>query len=176
MKRVLSLMIASLLLAAGPASAAVVDRVVAAVGEQLVTQSELDLEEHLVQRDTPAHSFWSARRAPALQRLIEAALIRELAGDVAVYLPPEVDITERVDRLRAEFESREAWNQFLLRHGLDEDTLRVTVRRRMIVERYVARSISVSPTQTDAFDAAIEALVAGPRARYRIRVIEAESP
>jgi hypothetical protein len=158
-------------LLASPAYAEVVDRVVASVGEQLVTESEVRLEAVISALDPSPSPFWDRERRPPVDRLVDAAVIRELAGDVSLYQPSDEALALRVDAIRALFPDRSAWDRFLESWGLDEDALRGIVRRRMLVERYLARNVPVPTTDADAWWRGYDAFVTPLRARYRIRMI-----
>ena len=136
-------------LLASPAYAEVVDRVIAALDP----------------------SFWDRERRPPVDRLVDAAVIRELAGDVSLYQPSDEALALRMDAIRALFPDRSAWERFLESWGLDEDALRGIVRRRMLVERYLARNVPVATADREAWWQAYDAFVAPLRERYRIRLI-----
>lgn len=154
-----------------PAQAEVIDRVVAVVEEQLITASDVALEGDILRYDASPVPFWSRRHGDALHRLIDAAVIRELTGDVALYRPTDEQVGARVEAMRDRFDDRARWQAFLSSRGLDEDGLRVLIERRMIVESYLTRNIAIPVSQDDAFVAAVEALLDPVEKRLRIREV-----
>jgi hypothetical protein len=160
-----------LLLLTLAANAEVIDRVAASVDEQLITASEVALEADLARIDASPVPFWNRGHGDALHRLVDAAVIRELAGDVALYQPSDDAIGVRLDAMRAKFPDRAAWGAFLGERGLDEDTLRALIGRRMVVEAYLLRNIAVPPANTEPFLDKVEGLVEPAKARMRIREI-----
>ena len=156
----------------GPtAQAEVVDRVVAVVGGQLVVASDIALEEVLVTIDASPSPFWD--RMPVEERLIDAAVIRHLAGELPLYQPHSEEVRARLEGARAHFAGRAAWMDFLASWGLDEGGLRQLLRRRMVVERYLARSIPVDTGDRDAWQESCDVLLSSVRPRTEIRRIPA---
>ena len=162
----------SLLLFALCARAEVVDRVVVSVEEQLITESEIRLEQVISALDRSPSPFWDREHGTPLERLVEAAIVRELAGDLALYQPTDDAVRERVEAMRGHFPDRGGWQAFLDSWGLSEDDLRALVRRRMVVERYLDRAIQVRGDR-EAWWAASEEMLARQAARFRIRSIPA---
>lgn len=153
------------------ARAEVVDRVVAVVGEHLVLDSEVHLEATLSRLDVHALPFWEATHDDPLQRLIDAAVIRNAAGELALYAPQEEAVRDRLELLRARFPDRASWEAFLGSWGLDEDALLSVLRRRMMVERFLLRSVQVPVDDRRAWLVAADAVVDQLQTRYRIRLV-----
>jgi hypothetical protein len=161
----------------GIARGEVIDRVVASVDEQLVTASEVRLEDALAPRSVSTSPFWRPDHASSLSRLIDAAVVRELAGDLALYQPTLAEVDERTAALREAFADRAAWQAFLAVNGLDEAALAALIRRRLVVERYLARNVPVRTTDETVWLAACDQLLTEQRAKFRIRAIApAEGP
>jgi hypothetical protein len=154
-----------------PAPAEVIDRVEASVEEQLVTTSDVGLEAQLGLIDASPSPFWDPDHLPPLDRLVDAALVRELAGDVQIYQPSDADVAARLAALRDRLPDPQAWTDFTRRWGLDEEQLGAILRRRMVVERYLARGIQVRPDDRPAWWKECDELVARQRASLRIRII-----
>jgi hypothetical protein len=157
-----------------PASATVVDRVVVVVDEELVMLSEVQLEEALSTLDVTNSPFWSANHNTAVDRLIDAAVVRQVAGEVRLYEPPEKSVRNRVELIRRRFGGRLPWLEFLERWGLDEAQLRIIVRRRMVVERFLDRNLSVSTDEQQAWLTASDEFMKQLRLRLRIRHTETQ--
>ncbi|MBN2799504.1 MAG: hypothetical protein JXX28_10190 [Deltaproteobacteria bacterium] len=162
------------LMLCGPALGQTADRVFAEVGEQVLLASDVQLERELSRLDQGPLPLWRPARAPAEDRLIEAAIVRQLAGDVSVFQPPDADVNARLEEMRARFPTREAWQGFLEPRGLTEASLRQVLRRRMAVERYLTRAIQLSPDDEAGWLAAYQAVLDAGRQRVRVRMIPVE--
>lgn len=158
------------------ARAEVIDRVVAVVDGQPILDSEVRLEEWMTGLDPASVPFLRDVPRDPLQHAIDAALIRRAASDVALYEPPRDAVRERLERIRLRFDDREEWSAFLAEWGLDEARLEAVVRRRMVVERYLARNLVADPADGGAWRAECEALLAQLRPRVRVRLIPAGEP
>lgn len=156
------------------ARAEIVDRVVVSVEEQLITESEVRLEQVISALDRSPSPFWDREHGTALERLVQAAIVRELAGDLTIYQPADDAVRERVEAVRAHFPDRGGWQGFLDSWGLSEEDVRALIRRRMVVERYLDRAIQVRGDRS-AWWAASEELLARQSARFRIREIPARA-
>ena len=156
---------------ASPARAEIVDRVAVVIEDQLVLQSEVSIEAALSQLDDSPSPFWSAGGGNALERLVDAAVLRHSAGAVALYQPHRNDVATRLEAVRAKFEDRRAWATFLSDYGLDEDRLAVVLRRRMVVERYLSRNLTESVQDKPRWQAASDELLAQLRPRTAIRAV-----
>lgn len=154
-----------------PAGAEVVDRVVAVVGQQVVLASDIRFEEEIAHLDQSPLPFWDAGRVTPLRRLLEAAVIRSSAGDLALYAPPDEAVRDRLEVLRGRFVSRADWEEFQRRWGLDEAGLLSVLRRRMVVERYLFRNLQLSPDDREAWLEAADLLLERLRLRYDVRMI-----
>jgi len=158
---------------AAPPERALVDRVVASVDRDLVLASEIVLGRELAALDPGPLPFWSRSIDPTEQR-IDATLIRAAASDIGLYQPGATEVQERLETVRAAFVDRNAWQTFLARHGFDELALQEELRRRMVVERFLARNLTNDPAERTAWFASAEALISSLRPRYRIRRIPLE--
>jgi hypothetical protein len=159
------------------AHAEVIDRVVASVDETLITASDVRLESSMARWDGSPSPYW--RDGDPLQRAIDAALVRRLAGDVALYLPSDAEVETRAiamrDRVNEADPSGRAWADVLADGGIDEPGLRGAIRRRIVVERYLVRTISAPSSDVEGWLRACDATIARARRRFRIRVIAVES-
>lgn len=169
--RAVRVLLPLLLLLSSPVRAETVDRVLWVVESQLVLASDVHLDRVLTSLDASPSAFWDLPRERADQRAVQAAMIRGLAGDVALYEPSEEEVRARVEAIRMRFRDRTAWQSFLAGWGLDEDSLATALRRRMVVERYLARNINADPSDTEAWAAAVHELLGEVRDRLRIREV-----
>jgi hypothetical protein len=159
------------LLVVGLAHADVIDRVVAVVEEQLITTSDIALETELSRLDASPVPFWQPTHGQVAHRLIDAAVIREIARDLALYKPTDEQIGARVAAMRERFPDRAEWQAFLTGRGLDEEGLRAVMERRMVVESFLLRNITVPLAEHDRFVEAVDALLA-PWEEERLRIRE----
>jgi len=154
------------------ARAQVVDRLAAVVGgETVVTTSDVELEASLALLDRSELPFW--RHGDPEERLVDAALLRFAAADVALYQPPPDAVRARVTAIRESFANgadRDAW---AVRWGLDDAALAVVVRRRMVVDRYLLRNLTTSPADEEAWLAEAHRMVSQLESRIQVRRIPA---
>ena len=122
-----------------------IDRVVAVVGERVVTEGDVAFEEALGGRAGCPEPVLCEADRPVLERLVDMAVVRGLAGDAATYRPTPADVELRLVQVRDAFAPPSAWSGFLERFGLTEDALGGLLYSRMVVERYVHRNV-VLPT------------------------------
>jgi hypothetical protein len=151
----------------GEGRAAVFDRVVASVEQSVITSSDVQIEEAIAALDRSPSPFWDPTHGDALTRLIDAEVVRSLAGSVRAYQPSDDEVAMRIDAIRGSFSERAAWVTFTSRWGLDEPALRALLIRRMVVERYLARVIAEDdPT---VWRAACDEWLIDQRANLRVR-------
>lgn len=158
-----------------------IDRVVASVGDRVITASDVMLERALRQRDPSPVPAIQARRGDPLEALIELALARGLAGDIAVYEPSPAEVRERLASLRQGWVDPRAWAAFLDSVGHTEEQLAGALYSRMMAERYVARNVTMparsrADDAADADEAATDAYArwaAEQRRRVGVRIIPA---
>ncbi len=144
----------------------VVDRIVAVVGERLVLQSEVELEEVLGPLEGSSVVLLMGDSADPLQVVIDRAIIRGLAGTAAIYIPTDADIRARVAQIRANFPDDAGWERFLQRHGLEGDRLTSMLYSRLVVDRYILRNVQSASNPTTYSE-----WIAQHRARIPIRMV-----
>lgn len=152
------------------APAAPADRVVAVVEEELVLASEIDLSAAMASHDPQALSFWTAADRTERERLIDAAVLRSAAGDVSLYTPSDVDVTERVASIHGTFDSTTSADAFFAQWGMSDTALDQWAQRRLVVERFLLRNTRVPPTDP-AWPAQVDVLLAELRDSSRLRTI-----
>jgi hypothetical protein len=150
------------------ARAEVVDRVVAVVRGQPVLASDVQVDELLAPIDPAPVPFWTSGR-PAQDIAIDAVIVRSVAEDVALYQPTREAVAERLGALRTAFGPR--WPAFLGAHGLDQDRIELAIRRRMVVERFLLRSLQADPTDRGAWLAEADAVLARLRQEIPVRIV-----
>jgi hypothetical protein len=147
------------LLIAAPARAEVIDRVLAVVGGQLITLSDVTAARDL--RLVPPEQTADPIRA-ILSKLIDRELV---LAEVERYAPPEptaeaVDVEVR--RVRARFDSDESFDAALTRSGMDEKHLRETLRQDLRIRAYLDQRFSAA---SDHRDEALAEWITGLRRR-----------
>jgi hypothetical protein len=142
-----------------PARAELIDRVLAVVGGQLITLTDVTAARDL--RLVPPETTPDPIRA-VLSKLVDRELV---LAEVERYAPPEptaeaVDVEVR--RVRARFESDAAFDAALARSGIDEKHLRETLRQDLRIRAYLDQRFS---TASDRREAALDEWMAGLRRR-----------
>jgi hypothetical protein len=162
----------------GPALAGVADRIVVVIDRELVMASDVRFEAVLAGLDPTQHPFWHRQHSTPLNRLVDAVVIRRLAGSVSLYVPEPTSVVTRLDVIRTRFGSHESWTAFLTFWGLDELRFVRMLQRRMKVELYLLRNLQSEAETPAAWQIDFEALMGQVRQRSRIRHIPAanESP
>lgn len=160
-----------------PSEPAVVDRVVAVVGDRIITASDVRLEEALAHRDpSPVDMLRRRQQADAGELLIDAAVVRNLAGDIAIYAPTTLEVQRRLAALRATWSDDVSWERFLALHGMTSERLAGRLYSRMVVEAYVFRSVGLAAQtageSADAADARYIDWVTAERTRVDVRRVE----
>src|SRR3954463_1411901 len=158
------------LLIAASARAEVIDRVLAVVGGQLITLSDVTAARDL--RLGPPEQKPGPIRA-ILSKLIDRELV---LAEVERYAPPEptaeaVDVEVR--RVRARFESSAAFESALARSGIDEKHLRETLRQDLRIRAYLDQRFSAA---SDRRDEALAEWVSGLRRRGDVIDLYLPSP
>jgi hypothetical protein len=159
MRTSIAALIVVLLGCATAARAEIIDRVLAVVGGQLITLSDVTAARDL--RLVPPEQTPDPVRA-ILSKLIDRELV---LAEVERYAPPEptadaVDVEVR--RVRARFDSDAAFEAALTRSGMDEKHLRETLRQDLRIRAYLDQRFSAA---SDRRDEALAEWVTGLRRR-----------
>jgi hypothetical protein len=133
---VIAMMTAVLLLSGGAASAEVIDRVVAVVGGQIITKSDVDAAAAL-------------GLASSLLELIDRALMLSEVRRVAPPDPPEAALEARVARIRANFATPAAFARVLEVSGLDEAAVRAYAADDLRLSVYLDERFSSASQPTE---------------------------
>lgn len=162
-----------------PPGPVLLDRVVAVVGDRIITASDVALERELAQRDPSPVAVIQERRREPLEALIDLAIARSLAGDVSLYQPTQSQVRERMGAVRGSWVDPREWEAFLDRTGHSEEQLAGALYSRIIAERYVLRNVTSraegrASDREEGLDAARRAYarwIADQRQRVLIRVV-----
>jgi len=126
--------IAAVVCGVGVARAEVIDRVLAVVGGQLITLTDVIAARDLRLVAPPTG-------ADPTRDLLSKLIDRELVlAEVERYAPPEPTadaVDAEVRRVRARFDSDEAFAAALVRSGIDEKHLRETLRQDLRIRAYL---------------------------------------
>ncbi len=170
-------MVTTILLAPS-ARAEAVDRIVAVVGDRVVTLWDLQLEQLLGERMPCPESVLCDPVQPLQERLVDRALVRGLAGDTPTYRPSTEDVELRLIALRGAFPRPEDFHDGLAGLGLSEGDLAGLLFSRMVVERYVHRHVALPVHAAgggpEDYSERYEGWILEQREQVRIRVIEPE--
>jgi len=150
-----TVLIAGILAAApGVGRAAIVNRVIAIVNDEVIT--EADVTSHvaalLEAEQTPAMVDAESveMREVVLRRLIEQRLMLQEAKRAGVAIRSE-EILERLDELRGRFASEEEFRGSLAQASLSEEQLKEKTREQLLVQRLIDQQvrskITVSPQE-----------------------------
>jgi len=145
-----------------PASAEVIDRVLAVVSGSLITLSDVNA----------AHDLGLVKvgnAADPVRDVLSQLIDRELElAEVDRYAPPEpsaADVDREVQTVRSRFLSAEAFEAVLARSGIDLAHLRETMRANLRIRSYLDQRFSVSDERRQQV---VEDWVAGLRRRADI--------
>jgi hypothetical protein len=131
-----------------PASIVRADLVLAVVSDSVVTESDIRLHQEMSKWDPSIVPSLGYKEATATQDVIDATVIRTLAGRVPVYQPNTADVRARWSRFQAQWTDPAAYNAFLQVHGLNQDRLYQVLKQRMVIERVVQRNLGL-PSEGD---------------------------
>lgn len=119
-----------------------VDRVLYVVGDRIVTESDVAFEAFFDARDQSPVPAMEGRAADRERLLAEIAVVRQLAGDIAVYRPSNAGVRVRADAFLATFANPEAGLRALADWGFDETAFLGFLYSRLVVEQYVQRDVA----------------------------------
>lgn len=126
------------------ARAEAVDRILAVVGERVVTSTDVNLEDALAGHLGCPVPYLCDPSQETLPRLVDLAVIRGMAGDATPYRPSPDELEGRMVAVRASWGEASAYQAFLGRFGMTDDDLSGHVFSRMVVERYVERNVMLA--------------------------------
>jgi hypothetical protein len=135
---------------------ALVDRIVAVVGDRLVLASDVAIETEIGARNVYTLTALAERRKDPSRWLVDMAIVRALAGDVRVYEPTRQDVADALERFAQSFGDAATYRAFLERSGLSQERLQSLLTTRLIVERYIQRNVGLGLADaelTERFDA-----------------------
>lgn len=156
------------------ASAAPLDRVIFVVGERIVTESDVAFETFFDNYDQSPIPALEDDSRPVRERLLDIAVVRQLAGDISVFQPSAAEVRTRADAALAHWPRAEDGLAALRAWGLDEPSFLGLIYSRLVVERCIRRSVPLppepaTPEATAAWSERYGAWIAEVRARTEVR-------
>jgi len=130
------------ILLAATAHAVLVDRVVAAVNNDVITLSELQ-QAIAFNAALGGKGSGSGVEMETLQGIINRRLLLQEAYRLRVADVSEQDIAAEVGRLHQRFGTEAAYGEFLARTGMTEEQLEKLLGERLLVERFVEKKIGL---------------------------------
>ncbi|MFH0732736.1 MAG: peptidylprolyl isomerase [Candidatus Omnitrophota bacterium] len=138
-----------------------VDKIVAIVNDEIITQSELDeftaafiADYNLRYGSEMTQDKLDTAKNDALNRLIEEKLIMQEANKRNIQVD-EADIEDAVKSVKTKFESEEEFDKAISASGLTIDKLRAKYKNQLMIRELVngivSHNINVSPTQIAAY-------------------------
>lgn len=135
-----------------PRGAVLVDRVVAVVGGQVVTQSDLWLEARVAARlanlDDPALN--NATLRASLTWVVGRLLLSEEAKRLQVFKVPENELDGEKARFRGRFADEAAYRAFLAEMEVDDAEIAAILRRDLRVQRYLDSRVKIAAQVRDS--------------------------
>lgn len=149
--------VVALALQAGAAGNASVSRVVARVGDEVITTVELDqiykpvarqIEENTRPEERDAH-LAKARQA-AIKQLVDRKLLLIEANRLELQLP-DIEIEKQLDKIRGQYATEEDFRSFLEQQRMTEEELRKTIhddlKVKVLFQDKVMRRVTVLPSE-----------------------------
>lgn len=120
----------------------VLDRLVAAVNNQPILQSDWDraVAVEALEQAKPLDAITADERHDVLKRLIDQQLLRSQMGDSTVATADKKDIAKQVAEIRSQYPQAAndaSWHDLLAQYGLSEALLEQSVAAQLQVMRFV---------------------------------------
>jgi len=133
-----------------PLGAAIVDRMAVIVGQQTITQLQLDEEIRVTAllNQRPVARDAETRRAAA-DRLVEQLLIRREMEQSRYPLPSEQEVNQYVEQIRVENGGQAGLAKALATHDLRESTLRQHLESQLVALRFIEYRFQPDATVSD---------------------------
>jgi hypothetical protein len=144
---VLGFVVAVAVFAAQPASAEIIDRILAVVGGQIITKSDVDAAQALGLIEAGAGNGQAADSA--LQALIDRVLMLNEVRRVVPREPTQAAIDARVAAVRNRFPSLSAFQAALSASGINESVVGVYAEDDLSLAAYLDERFSAASQPTD---------------------------
>lgn len=143
MKKLACLLFLGLPLALGGAD--LVDRVVARVGDAMISQSDLDSHVDRARQDPGAPPDANRLRLIVLEQMIRQKLVEDKAAALSLSMS-EDEIAEAVERVKNQYgmKTDEEFDRALATQGLTKDLLRTQLRESLLTNKLLAREVPIN--------------------------------
>ncbi|HEO64045.1 MAG TPA: hypothetical protein ENN78_02110 [Candidatus Omnitrophica bacterium] len=142
-------------------AAEIMDKIVAIVNDEVITQSELDevtmfflADYEVAHKHRTEEERFEKAREDALNRLIEEALLFQQAKNIKVEID-EAELEKRISQIKASFQTEEEFREALKASGMTMEALKEKHRKpiiiRELVNMVIAEKVRISPTQVAAY-------------------------
>jgi len=133
-----------------PLGAAIVDRMAVIVGQQTITQLQLDEEIRVTAllNQRPVARDAETRRAAA-DRLVEQLLIRREMEQSRYPLPSEQEVNQYVEQIRTQNGGQAGLAKALATHDVTESTLRQHLESQLVALRFIEYRFQPDATVSD---------------------------
>ena len=166
---------ASILFCSHAAGAERADRVIAVVGDRVVTSWDRTFEKAMSGHLSCPEPVLCDIDRPLDQRLVDLAVIRGLAGDAAAYKPNLEELERRLAGLRASWPIPGGYHDTLELLGISEDELTGLLYSRMVVERFVPRNVGLPVAAVGGgpqeYARRYESWISDQRYQFSIRIV-----
>jgi parvulin-like peptidyl-prolyl isomerase len=132
-----------ILLFSSAGQAALVDRMVAAVNNEVITASDLAHAVALNMRLGGTYEDRKKLESDTLEGLITRRLLVQEARRLRFVEISDEEISDEYDKLRKQFGSDKAFEDFLAEQDMTEQELRRMLGERLLVERFVERKVGI---------------------------------
>lgn len=162
-------LLAPFALAALPAAAEVIDRILVHVNARIVTEHQLDERTEATLREAPPGLDRAAReqvRKAALKELVNEALLEDRARELDI-VSTDAEVEEQIKRLREanNITSDEEFIKALASTGLTPQGLRDQLKRSSTIQRVVGREVN---SKVDLSDEALRLVYESDKERWAI--------
>ncbi|MGH9441426.1 MAG: SurA N-terminal domain-containing protein [Thermoanaerobaculia bacterium] len=127
------------------AAAELVDRVVARVGDSMISQSELDQRVERARKDPGAPPDVNRLRLIVLEQMIRQKIVDDKAAALGLTMS-EDEVAEAVERVKSQYgmKSDEEFDRALAANGLTKDILRTQLRETLLTNKLLAREVPIN--------------------------------
>ena len=127
------------------AGAELVDRVVARIGDSIISQGDLDQHVERARKDPSAPSDVNRLRLIVLEQMIRQKLVEEKATALNLSMS-EDEVAEAVERVKNQYgmKSDEDFDRALTANGLTKDILRAQLRESLLTNKLLAREVPIN--------------------------------
>ena len=140
-----AVILGSLGLAFALGGAELVDRIVARVGDSIISQGELDRRVQLARTDPGAPADPAKLRLVVLEQMIRQKLVQDKAAALGLSMSDD-EIAEAVERVKNQYgmKSDEDFDRALAANGLTRDVLRSQLRESLLTNKLLSREVPIN--------------------------------